>query len=216
MYKSELTKIWTEEELEFFEKLNTPVKVQEFLDSIHYSTDTFYRSPRNIIKDRKANCADGSIFGAAALRMLGHPPVIMEMTAVRDDDHLLAIFKQDGCLGAVAKSNVVGLRYREPIYKNLRELVMSYFEFYYNTDGEKTLRGYSALLNLSTCDHLNWMTCDDSIEPVLDTRLVKIRHYSVLTPSQEKNLAPMDPRTYKAGLMGSVEEGLYKPGKTDQ
>ena len=209
----EFEKIWTEDELRLFKELTTPYKIQEFLDSLTYSTDDFYRSVRRVIKDRRCHCADGSLFAAASLRMLGYPPVIMELTAVRDDDHLLAIYKREGKFGAIGKSNVVGLRFREPVYRTLRELVMSYFELYYNTEGEKTLRGYSGLFNLTSCDHLNWLTEDEHIEYIMDTKIVNIRHYSLLTPSMEKNLSMMDPRTYEAGLMGSVKEGLYKPEK---
>src|SRR5439155_793750 len=95
-------------------------------------------------RERVAHCYDGALFAAAALRRLGHPPLLVNMYAERDDEHLLAVFKQAGHWGAVAKSNFVGLRYRDPIYRTLRELVMSSFQDYFNVQGDKTLRGYHA------------------------------------------------------------------------
>src|SRR4030043_1295949 len=133
---------WTVSGLKFFEKLAVPEKIQFFLDSIPYSTDPIYRSPRSVIRDRRAHCFDGAVFAAAALSELGFPPVIIELKAVRDDDHMLALFRRKGYWGAIGKSNCAGLRYREPIYRTLRELALSYFEFYFNIKSEKTLRGY--------------------------------------------------------------------------
>lgn len=204
---------WTEEEMEVLEKLKSPCLIQEFIDSNSYSDDHFYRSPRRVLRDRKAHCVDGAFFAAAALRRLGYPPVIMEMTAFRDDDHVIAIYKKDGFMGSIAKSNFVGIRFREPIFKTIRELVLSYFEFYYNVEAEKTLRGYSVLLPLEQFDELNWMTDDNSIEPVID-KLEKSRHYPIMPKTTVKILSPVDKRSYDAGLLGVNEAGLYRPGKS--
>ena len=130
-----------------FRRLTTPEKIQRFLDpELAYNKEpdgATCRSPRRVLRDRTAHCMEGALFGAAALRMLGHPPLLLDLEAVRDDDHVLAIFRLRGRWGAVAKSNYSGLRYREPVYRTLRELVMSYFEHYYNLQKEKTLRRYS-------------------------------------------------------------------------
>src|SRR5436305_15189891 len=146
--------------------LASPSAVQAFLDSLSYSADPFYRCPRRVIEDRRAHCFDGALFAAAALRRLGHPPRVLEMLAepTRDDTHLLALFKEDGCWGAVAKSNFTGLRFREPIHRTLRELVLSYFEDFFNDAREKTLRGYTLPLSLKPFDRQGWETNDEPLD----------------------------------------------------
>ncbi|HEX8984762.1 MAG TPA: hypothetical protein VF767_05000, partial [Bryobacteraceae bacterium] len=117
-------------------RLKTPEKVQRFLDcEVGYNKEPggpTCRSPRRVLRDRVAHCLEGALFGAAALRVQGRPPLLVDLEAVRDDDHVLAVFRERGLWGAVAKSNYAGLRYREPVYRTLRELAMSYFEQYYN------------------------------------------------------------------------------------
>ena len=133
-------------ELACLRKLTTPEKVQSFLDDvIGYNKEPdgeTCRSPRRVLRDRVAHCMEGALMAAAALRVQGRPPLIVDLEAVRDDDHLLAVFRDRGHWGAVAKSNYAGLRFREPVYRTLRELVMSYYEHYYNLAGEKTLRRF--------------------------------------------------------------------------
>jgi hypothetical protein len=192
--------------------LTSPAKIQEFLDGIPYSSEDVYRSPASVLRDNQAHCFDGALFAAAALRRLGYPPRIVYMIAVRDDDHLLAVFQRNGYWGTVAKSNCVGLRYREPIYRSLRELVMSYFEDYFNTESEKTLRSYTMPIDLSRYDHLDWMTSDANLEIVADG-LDKPRKFKVLTEDMTANLAPVDKRSYDAGFLGSDWAGLYDPKK---
>ena len=198
-------------ECEFLEILTTPVKIQDFLDGLPYSTEHVYRCPLRVLWDRVAHCFDGALFAAAALRRLDYPPLILEMVPNdRDDDHLLALYKGDGYWGAVAKSNFVGLRFREPIYRTLRELVMSYFEQYYNVEREKTLRSYTLPLNLKAFDKYNWMTSDDHLEQIAK-RLDEIRKIPVLTPPKISRLSLVDERSYQAGLFGVNEAGLYRP-----
>jgi hypothetical protein len=201
---------WQKEELTIFQEITSPVKIQDFLDNIPYSADPIYRSPRSVMRDQKAHCFDGALFAACGLRQLGFPPLIVDMRAVRDDDHIIAIYQRNGYLGAIAKSNFVGLRFREPIFRNLRELILSYFEDYYNTEGEKTLRAYSIPLDLHHFDEHQWMTSDEYLDLIAD-RLDKIRHYPLLTPAMEADLNLVDRRRYEAGMLGVNEAGLYKP-----
>jgi hypothetical protein len=165
-----------------------------------------------VLRDGKAHCYDGALFAAAALRRLGFPPRIVEMLPEprRDDDHILAVYKLDGRWGAVAKSNFVGLRLREPVYRDLRELVMSYFEHYYNTAREKTLRGYTLPLNLASFDRLRWETRDETMVAIAE-RLDQLRRVAILTPAIAQRLSLLDVRSYEAGLAGALAEGLYKP-----
>ncbi len=191
-------------------KLRNPYEIQNFLDEVEYSSDAFYRSPVQVLRDRKAHCFDGALFAAAVLRRLGYPPLILEMLPNdRDDDHLLALFRAGRRWGAVAKSNFVGLRYREPVYRSLRELVMSYFEHYYNVSRERTLRGYTVPLKLERFDHLDWVGDSGSLEEIADG-LDRLRRFSLLDPETVAVLNPVDERTYRAGLTGSNPEGLFK------
>jgi hypothetical protein len=204
-----------ESERQFFETLTTPIKIQDFLDGLPYSTEHLYRCPLRVLRHGVAHCFDGALFAAAALRRLGYPPLILEMVPNgRDDDHLLALYRINEYWGAVAKSNFVGLRFREPIYRTLRELVLSYFEQYYNVDREKTLRSYTLPLNLKAFDKLNWMTLDESIE-LIAKKLDDIRKIPILTPSMISNLSLVDERSYRAGLFEANEGGLYKPARQD-
>ncbi|MHC5037174.1 MAG: hypothetical protein ACYTHM_07665 [Planctomycetota bacterium] len=201
----------TKAEGRLLSRLTTPFAIQTFLDGLAYSTDDFYRCPRRVLRDRVAACFDGGLFAAAALRLIGHKPLIIDMIPNdRDDDHILALFRIQGFWGAVAKSNFAGLRYREPIFKSVRELVLSYFEQYFNVAGEKTLRAYSAPLNLATLDPLDWMESDEHLEDLAD-RLDSARKYRILTRSQIARLSPVDKRNLEAGLLGSTEAGLFQP-----
>jgi hypothetical protein len=191
-------------------QLKTPALIQAFLDATPYSAEDRYRCPLSVVRDRKAHCFDGAVFAAAMLRRLGHPPRIVDLLPNdRDDDHMLALFKVDGCLGAVAKSNFSGLRYREPIFRTLRELVLSYFEDYFNSSGEKTLRAYTVSLNLARFDRQNWLTDDAGMDTIADA-LDRIRKVPLITKRMERWLLPVDPLALQAGLLGSNPDGLFK------
>jgi hypothetical protein len=194
----------TREEQQLFRRLSSPVKVQKYLDDLPYNKESdgeTCRSPRRVIQDQTAHCFEAALFAAAAMRMNGHPPLILDLEAVRDDDHVVAIYRQHGCWGAIAKSNYAGLRFREPVYRALRELVMSYFEGYYNLDGEKTLRAYSRPINLTRFDSLEWMTAGEDLWAIPEY-LVDIKHTSILRHTKRMY---MDERSYKAGLVGRAE-----------
>lgn len=200
---------WTAAERRRIATLRSPGEIQAFLDAIPYSADPFYRSPRRVLADRKAHCFDGALFAAAMLRRIGDPPLLVDTRAVRDDDHVIAIFRRHGCLGAVAKSNFVGLRFREPVFRSVRELVLSYFEAYYNAAGEKTLRSFSVPLDLRRFDDLQWEASDTHLG-VIATRLDTIRHYPLLNRRTAAGLTKVDERSLKAGMLGLDRSGLYK------
>ncbi|HEY3450550.1 MAG TPA: hypothetical protein VGK67_29610 [Myxococcales bacterium] len=207
---------WTPAERKILAKLSRPIEIQGFLNTVAYSADKFARSPRSVMRDRKANCYDGALFAAAALRQLGYPPLLLDMRPEpgRDDDHVIAIFRRQGGWGSIAKSNFVGLRYREPIHRSLRELVISYFNDYFNdlgTYAEKTLRSYSVPVNLAKLDRLEWETRDDNLDEVAGY-LDRARHIPIVTRKQAAELELVDERTLKAGLFGSVKAGLFKVG----
>ena len=201
---------WTAAEKKIIARLKTPLAVQEYLDAIPYSPDPFYRSPRRVIADQTAHCFDGAVFAAAALEQIGFRPLILELKAEHDDDHLLALFKVNRHWGAVAKSNFVGLRYREPIHRCLRELAMTFFNDFYNVAAEKSLRSYSAPLDLRPFRRPDWRFADPAMDQIAD-RLDRSRHYLLLTLAMVRRLARVDERSLKAGLQGSDPRGLFKP-----
>lgn len=192
--------------------LTDPVTLQAFLDSAPYTGEERYRCPLTFLRDRTGHCFDGALFAAAALRRLGHPPLIVDLLPGDDDDHVLAVFKRGRCWGAVAKSNFAGLRYREPVYRSLRELVMSYFDGYFNFHGQRTLRGYTRPLNLAAYDRLGWMWSDGGLDDI-GVKLGEIKSYRVLTPAQVRALHPVDERWFKGGSYGMDPEEVYKPGR---
>jgi hypothetical protein len=194
-------------ERKIFRRLSTPARIQAFLDhelgyNLEPNGDTCY-SPRRVLRDRVAHCMEGALFAAAALRMLGYPPLLVDLEAVRDSDHVLAVYRIDGRWGAVAKSDYSGLRSREPVYRTLRELAMSYFEHYFNPAGEKSLRTYSRPVNLKQFDRWDWMTSEDNVWAV-PNHLVDIPHIRLITPAMERRLARMDKRLYAAGRLGGA------------
>jgi hypothetical protein len=190
-------------------RLSNPVKIQRFLDEdIGYNTEPdgpTCRSPRRVLRDRIAHCMEGALFAAAALAVNGFPPLLLDLEAVRDDDHVLAIFQQRGHWGAIAKSNYAGLRFREPVYRTLRELAMSYFEHYFNLGGEKTLRGYSRPVNLARFDRIHWMTAERDVWEIPEY-LCEVPHIPLLTPELERSLGRVDARLKAAGMVGRVEK----------
>jgi hypothetical protein len=197
-------------EREVMDGLDSPNKIQTFLNTIPYSEDKFYRCPLRVLRELKAHCFDGALFAAMALRRIGHPPLILELIPNgRDDDHILALFKRHDHWGAVAQSNFTGIRYREPVYRSLRELVMSFFEDFFNSTGEKTLVGYRGPINLKVFDRLDWMSSDTGLD-ALSTDMDRYRVQPVISGEMAAGLAPVDERSLRAGLMGANEAGLFK------
>lgn len=186
----------------FLRRLRPAWRLQRFLDDLDYDVPgEGCRSPRRVLRERKVQCMDGAIFAAAALRLQGQPPLLVDLEAVFDSDHVVAVFREDGHWGAVARSNFSGLRYREPIHRTVRELVLSYFEAYFNYRREKTLRRYSQPVDLARFDPRGWMTAEEDLWYIPE-HLVGVRHYRLLTPAMERRLGTVDRRMFAAGLVG--------------
>jgi hypothetical protein len=149
------------------------------------------------------------------MRRLGYPPLLVDILpeANLDDDHILVVYRIAGCWGAVAKSNYVGLRYREPVYRSLRELVMSYFEVFFNVDGLRTMRSYTRPINLKQFDLLDWEV-EDTAADRIEQHLKNTKSIPLLTTEQAAALTVVDPVSQKAGLLIANPEGLYKPAKS--
>ncbi len=208
-FESKLTRA----ENQLLATLDSPVKIQGFLDDTPYSADKFYRCPLRVLREQRAHCFDGALFAAMALRRLGIPPRIVELIPnARDDDHLVAVFQVHGRWGAIAQSNFSGLRYREPVYKSVRELAMSYFEHFFNHVGEKTLRGCRGPVDLTVFDDLDWMASDGGLEELSD-RLDGYHIRPLISESMAARLSAVDERSLRAGMLGTDPEGLYQVRK---
>jgi hypothetical protein len=192
---------FTKAEARRFRALKTPHLIQRFLEEMPYHHANSARSPRRVLQENTAHCLEGAIFAAAALRMNGFKPLLWDLEAVRDTDHVLAIYQYDGHWGSIAKSNFAGLRFREPVYRSLRELAMSYFDNYYNLLGERTLRAFSRPVDLSRFDELEWMTTEKPVWFIAE-HLCGISHTPLISNQQEKRLTRLDKRAHAAGLTG--------------
>src|SRR4051812_4600484 len=191
-------------ELRLFRKLSTPEKIQKYLDDLPYNKEKdgeTCRSPRLAMLHNTAHCFEGALFAAAALRLGGHQPLILDLEAVRDDDHVIAVYRTDGFWGAIGKSNYAGLRFRSPVYRTLRELALSFFEHYYNLKGEKTLRAYSRPVNLARFDPIDWMVTEEPLWAIPE-HLCEISHTPIFNPIRRMY---MDERLFKAGLVGRAD-----------
>lgn len=196
--------------IRYLKPLKSPVMIQDYLDSVPYNSTGRTLSPLQVMKERMAHCMDGGLFAAAALRRLGYPPLIVDLVAFNDDDHIIAVFREGKCWGAVAKSNTTLLRFREPVYRSLRELAMSYFDLYYNLKSEKTLRSYSRPIDLSRFDNRHWETTQEDLE-YIGEYTYRVRHYPLVTEQQISILNKVPGYLYDAGFAGADSEGLFKP-----
>ncbi len=200
---------WTKRELSLLAKMRTPATIQDYLDKLPYRCEDGHLSARAALRDGRAHCFDGSLLAAAALRRCGSTPFLVDLCAVRDDDHMICAYQYRGRWGAVAKSNFPGLRLREPIFRSVRELVLSYFEFYFNMKGEKSLRSFSRPLRLPDPRQLDW-ECDDSVGDRLVERLGEIRHYDIMAAGQERTLRRVDQRLFDSQLVGVNLTGVRR------
>ena len=183
--------------------LRSPAGIQRALEAMPYHLAPTAWSPRRVLREGTAHCLEAAVFAAAALRVLGHPPLLLDLEAVQDTDHVLAVYKDDGHWGAIAKSNFSGLRFRPAVYRSLRELAMSYFEDYVNLRGERTLRGYSRPVDLSRFDRLHpgWTVAATDLWWIAE-HLVHVRHTPLVTPAQVRVLPRVDARSLAAALVG--------------
>ena len=191
------------ESLRTLRGLKTPARIQRFVDALEYQYAHTAWSPERVLRERKGHCLEGALLAAAALRVNGYPPLVMDLEAVHDDDHVVAVYRERGLWGGIAKSNFAGLRFRAPIYRTLRELALSYFEQYYNLRGERTLRAYSRPVNLARLDSRHWMTAEEDVWCVPEL-LIAAKHYALLPDKVARSLPRVDRRSFEAGKHGWV------------
>jgi len=187
----------SKDEERIFNQLDTPIKIQDFLNAIpvnyeHDGVDT-WRSPRRVLRDKKAHCVEGALFAAAVLWYHGHKPLLVGFrTTAHDEDHFIALYKTNGYVGAVSKTNHSVLRFRDPVYRTLRELAMSYFhEYFMYEDGTKTLRDYSAPFNLQKYG-TDWVTSEEELFEIVDA-VNESRHFPVIPKENQRRLRKADP-----------------------
>ena len=192
---------FTPAELRKLRSLKTPHGIQRFIDSMPYHIATTAWSPRRVLHEKTSHCLEGAIFAAAALRAIGHPPWLLDLEAVNDTDHVIAVYQERGHWGAIAKSNYAFLEYREPIYRTLRELALSFFIAYFNLRGDRTLRTFSRPVDLARFDKREWMTSEKDVW-FIPEYLFTISHTPMFGRSVAKKLHRMMPRDFKAGLYG--------------
>ena len=193
---------FSDQERRLFQKLNTPQKIQRFLNAIPINFeekgDTCY-SPRQVLRKKKAHCMEGALLAATILRFHGHPPLVVDMTATKNDfDHVITVFKQHNHWGAISKTNHAVLRFRDPIYKTIRELILSYFHEYFDNKGRKNLRSYTEPIDLSRFDKYNWMTSEEEVWYIPDY-LAEVKHFPLVSRKQIALLKKPDRIEIKAG-----------------
>ena len=199
-----------------YKKLTTPGKIQDFINSIPANFELqgeTNMSPRKVLENNTAHCMEGAMLAASIFRYHGRSPLIMDLRAKRpDDDHVVALFKVGNYFGALSKTNHAVLRYREPIYGSLRELVISYFhEYFDNATGKKNLREYSIAVDLSKFDKLEWETTDKDLWGIVEA-VDETRHYNIITKVQERLLRKAEAIEVQAGQIiewSKVGKRLY-------
>lgn len=200
---------WTSQEEKLLRKLNSPGKIQDFLDDLPYRCESVHLPASAVLRQNKAHCFDGALIAAAALRRADCVPYLIDLCAKEDDDHILCAFQFGKSWGAVAKSNFPGLRFREPVYRTYKELVASYFEFYFNLKRVKSLRAYSKPLQLPLVTKIDW-ECDPSSSERILSLLETTEHFNLIEPAQEKKLRPVDKRLYLSQMYGVNRRGAFK------
>lgn len=189
----------SEAELKIFRKLKHPIKIQDFLDTLPINFEETYFSPRRVLRERKAHCLEGALFAAAALWLAGEEPLLLDLkTTDADEDHVVAVYQRGGRFGAVSKTNHVCLRFRDPIYKTIRELAASYFhEYFLNKNGAKTMRRYSRLFDLKKLGP-GWITAEKDLDE-LAAKLDFSRHYPLFPKANLKFFRPASALEREAG-----------------
>lgn len=208
----ELLRKLTMAETECLTRLTTPRLIQDYLDSLQYPSGEKNRSVLHVVQEKQAHCLDGGLFAAAALGWLGYSPLILDLIpeAGQDDDHVLALFQVEGYWGALAKSNFTCLRMREPVFRTLRELVLSYFSDFFNIKGNLTLRAYTRPIALRKWNHWNWLLEDSGVDKI-EAALKSIPARPLFPPEVVAGLNPVDEITYRQGLARANWSGLFNP-----
>lgn len=202
--------MWTTSEKNFLRKLNAPEKIQQYMDDLVYNNNDDATSPRYIMMTGDGHCFEAGLLAAAALEFHGYPPLMVDLQAHDDDHHVLTVYKTKYGWGSLSKSNTALLKGRDPVYRSIRELVMSYFDFYFNVNGEKALYGYSDPINLNRYNSWNWRTSDENLKQ-LGMDFCDLVHYELVPQSLLKKLPKASTLIQQSCFLGADPEGLYIP-----
>jgi len=198
----------TRRQFALLRRLDTPHKIQCFLLGLRQNFEHDGESCRpvgQVLQSGRAHCIEGAMLAAAALWVHGEPPLVLDMRADQDFDHVVALFRRNGRWGAISKTNGIGLRWRDPVYRSLRELAMSYFHEYYNGRAHKTLREYSVPFDLRRIDPAIWVSGTKNCWLVGD-RLDEIRHFKLVSGRHLKSVARRDPFERRLGVLGQYRK----------
>ncbi len=190
-------------------KLNTPFKIQECVSKFPYNPDDYCRSVEHVFRDQKAHCLEGALFAAVALERLGHEPQLLHLRSHRDDDHVVAMFRHKGLWGAVGKSNTTLLAWRHPFYKSPRELVMSYFPFYFNLKGQMSLVSWAGPIKLSKYEKWNWRNGEGDISD-MGCSFYDEKANKLISMNAIEKLTKAPEMARKACFLGANMKGLFK------
>jgi hypothetical protein len=199
-------------EIALLKRLNTPAKVQDYLETLAPNFEEkgeTCMSPRRVMREKKAHCMEGALFAALALSYHGHKPLLLDLKVINkriDDDHVVALFREKGYWGAISKTNHAVLRYREPVYKTLRELALSYFHEYFTHKGVKTLSSFSRPFDLRKFNSRGWIT-DEKELWYLPKALDASPHVLIIEKSARKKFRKAHPVEIKAGKIVAVSKG---------
>jgi hypothetical protein len=193
----------TPAEFAVLRRLDSPQKIQRFLydlkQNFELRGDTC-QTVREVLRTRTAHCIEGAMLAACAFWVHGEPPLLLDMRAVRDYDHVVALFKRHGRWGAISKTNGFGLRWRDPVYRTLRELAISYFHEYCNKRDHKTLREYSLPFDLRRVDTQVWVSGTKNAWSVAEA-LDELRHFRLMNGRHLKTIVRRDPFERRVGAL---------------
>jgi hypothetical protein len=200
-----------------FQRLRSPIEIQHYLDGLTYIGEERDRCPLDVMKDGQCHCLDGGLFAALAIRRLGDPGLLVDLVPLKDargnkqdDDHVLAVFRRNGLWGCVAKSNYPWLRYRDPVYRSVRELVMSFFEAYFSANSIKVLRGYTRPFDISRYDNLNYAWSEQGAAQLYQ-KFYSRKSVPLLSKESERLLEPVDKKEYDSAFLGIDWTWVYRP-----
>lgn len=202
--------VWSTGELKFLRSLNTPFKIQSYLDSLSYNPSNGTLSPRFTLLSGDAHCLEGALMAAAVLEIQGQRPLVVNLLGHKDDHHIIAVYKTRTGWGSIAKSNTTLLRGRFPYYKTVHELVMSYFDFYFNVNRAPALYAYSNPINLNRFNHSEWRTSEDDLEK-LGLEISQMDHYEILSLKELSRLPKVTEELADACFFGADKKGLFRP-----
>lgn len=196
-------------EKRFLRSLNTPDKIQAYVSQLVYNPTDHASSPRWVMITGEGHCFEGGLIAAAALELQGHKPLMINLTAENDDNHVLTIYKAQTGWGSISKSNTTLLGGRRPYYSNIRELVMSYFDFYFNSNGQLSLHAYSTPINLNDYNSWEWRTTDNDLLE-MGMSFGDRPHHEIVCPKKIKKLTRVEKKIQNACFLGSDPSGLFK------